>query len=113
MMRGQPMPKELVVAILEVGADVGDLESGVLEQLDESGARVKNEMSAEVLRHPLSLRRQVNQPLRVEGRQEKHAPGLEEILDPAEGVMRIGHVLEDVEECDRIEGRTCIHESRK
>src|SRR6185369_12920241 len=36
--RGEPMPEELVVAILEVGNDRLDLESGMFEQLDQRGA---------------------------------------------------------------------------
>src|SRR6185436_15993050 len=34
MMCGKPMAQKLVIAILEVGPDVEDLESGMLEQFD-------------------------------------------------------------------------------
>jgi hypothetical protein len=43
MMRGDPVAQELVIAIFEVRADVGDLESGMLEQLDERRAGVEDQ----------------------------------------------------------------------
>src|SRR5258706_6937029 len=69
-------------------------------------------MRAEVLRHPPPLGDEIDQTLRIEGREQQHAAGLEEILHPSEDVVRIGHVLEDVKEDDGVEGGTGVDEVR-
>src|SRR5204863_6108393 len=84
----------------------------MLEQLDQSGARVEDQMGAEVLRHPLSLGQKVQQSLRVESREVKHAARLEEVLDARQRVVRVGMVLEDMEEGDGVEERAGVDEVR-
>src|SRR5258706_91372 len=109
---GDGVPQKTVIAIRQLRTDADDLESGVLEQLDERGARVEDEVRAEVLRHPPPLGDEVDQAFRIKGRQQQHTAGLEKILHPGQRIVWIGHVLENVKEDDGIEGRSGVYKVR-
>ena len=53
------MTKELVIAIFEIRTDERNLETGVLEQFDECGSRVEDQMRAKVLRQALALGQEI------------------------------------------------------
>src|ERR1043165_7786011 len=69
----QAVADELVVAVLERRADADDLEAGVLEQLDQRGARIEDQMRAEVVGHVPPLGKEIQQSLRIECRQQQQA----------------------------------------
>src|ERR1041385_3016427 len=99
--RGEPMAEELVIAVFEIRNDGLDLEAGVLQQLDQRGARIEDQMGAEVVHHPLPLGEQVEKAFGVEGGEEERSARFQQVLYAAKCIVRLGHVFEDMEERDR------------
>src|SRR5207253_9213745 len=74
---GEPMAKELVIAIFEIRTDERNLETGVLEQFDERGSRVEDQMRTEVLRKAPALGQEIQQALGIKRGQKQKTPRLE------------------------------------
>src|SRR5438105_9893878 len=107
------MTEKLMVAILELRSDAGNLEARSLQQLDQRRTRVEDHVRAKVLHRAFPLRKQEEKAFGVERRQQQYATGLEQVFDSGERVVRVSHVLKYVIERHGVEGRAGIDESRQ